>query len=391
MMQRANITCLRGFIRGTLIALVAGCAGLQIEQPFRPLPSDWTMYGGALSRSNQTAAVLTLPLTEAWQYNSTAGIAATPLVRDSVIIVCTLNGEIQAVDFATGRRIGYSVLESSIAGTPALNGTNLFVPLSSSKESFVCYNLHDGRKTWIQKSLGPLESSPLVTDQAVFVTTLDGTLNRLNKEDGEEIWKFSTKSKEERKPIRSSPATDGARAFFGCDDGFFYAVSLQTGELAWKYQTEKSIFASPIVAGAWAVVGSLDGFVYALDCTTGALGWRVSTGAPVYGSASTDGTTIFIGSSNGTLFALDARDGSLRWKFEAKSGISSAPLVSGTTLFFGSLDRIVYALETSTGKELWKYTAAGRVRVSPVLWGNALLVTSEDKFITCLRNDSKQP
>ncbi|HEX9615489.1 MAG TPA: PQQ-binding-like beta-propeller repeat protein, partial [Bacteroidota bacterium] len=360
------------------------CGGLRINRPLMTHPGDWLTFGGDPSRVNRTPARINPPLREVWQYNAQAGISGTPLVKDSVVVVATLHGEIQAVELRTGRRIGYKVLDAPLVGTPVLDKNRVVLALAGSDQSLLMMDLENGRQVWAVDA-GPIESSPLLYEEALYVGTLRGTVLAFNKATGEELWKFECGSKEHREPVRSSPSTDGTVLCFGNDDGYLYGLRLQSGELLWKTNTGASVFASPVVLEGLAVVGNLEGTIHAVDIQTGAVRWSYNTGSRVYGAVSASRRVVYSGSADGTLYALDLQTGSLLWTFAAESVINSAPLVAGELVFVGSLDKTLYALETDTGRERWRWAAEGRIKVSPVLWGDYLLITSEDKYITALR------
>ncbi len=374
----------RFVLLSVILALLAGCSGLRVQRLLRTNPSDWTTLGGGPSRTNATAATIVPPLVPIWEYNAQGGLATTPLVRDSVVIVTTLHGELQAITLSTGKRLGYVILESAIAGTPVLDGASVIVPLTEKTESLVCYDLRDGKRTWVFPA-GPIESSPLLLLGSLYVTTLDGVLIRVDRASGMEVWRYETAEKEKRKPIRSSPATDGENIIFGSDDGNLYAVDRMSGQLTWKHTGHRSVFAGPVVIDRNVVVGDLSGGVLCLDARTGAQQWTYETGSKVYAPAAAGMGTVYISSADGKLHALDAGTGRKKWIFSARSVLGSSPLVAGELLYVGSLDRTLYVLKAATGEEVWRYEALGRIRVSPVLWGAILLLTSEDKYITALR------
>ncbi|MBI4429580.1 MAG: PQQ-binding-like beta-propeller repeat protein [Ignavibacteriales bacterium] len=364
--------------------LVSSCSGLRVSRSLRVAQDDWVTLGGAPTRANQSPSAVIPPLMEQWQYNTIAGVAATPLVRDSVIILGTLNGEIQAVNFADGKRISYVSLDAPIAGTPVLHGTNVVVPLSSANSSLVCMSLKTPKRRW-SIAIGPIESSPLLLEDRLYVTTLEGKAYCLKAEDGSEVWQFKTAPNDERKPIRSSPASDGENIYFGCDDGGLYALGKQEGNLKWKFQTKGSLFATPVVLEEGVVIGSLDGSVYCLRSGNGELLWTFDTKSVIYGSASYDRKRIFVGTADGSCYALDARTGEPAWSASMKSVINTPPLAADNIVYIGSLDRTLRALNAETGKELWRYSAPGRIKVSPVSWRNTLLLIAEDRLLIALK------
>lgn len=361
-----------------------GCQGIQIDRPLRAGPEDWSTLGGSPSRLNRSASLATPPLRALWQYDAGSGIAATPLVRDSVLYVCTLKGELHAVDVNRGKRIGFINLDGAVTGTPVWNGSSMYIPISGENETVESVDVNNGSLNWRVKS-GQCESSPLFFEKRLYVTSLNGLLYALNAVNGDEIWKFETASEEIRKPIRSSPATDGELIVFGCDDGNVYAVTRSAGLLRWKYKTGGSIFASPILLHGRVLVGSLDGKMYCLELKTGSLYWSFDTRSVIFGTSSANDTLVFVGTTDGRCYALDVRNGDVAWVFDAKSVINSAPLVTNDLLYVGSLDKNLYAIKIQTGKEVWHFEAPGRIKVPPVIWNGILLVTSEDNDVTALK------
>jgi len=378
-----------------LSLLLASCSGIRIDRAFRAGPNDWTLYGGSPARANIAAVSLKPPFEEVWEYNALAGIAASPLVRDSMVVIATLNSEIQVVNLTTGKRLGYVALESAIAGTPALDGDGAIVPVAGGDVTLVSLSLRNSSERNWSIDLGPIESSPLLFDDAVYVTTMEGIAYCLKKKDGSEVWKYATGTDERRtpqrgtppwgKPVRSSPATDGQSIFFGSDDGNLYALEKASGSLKWKFNAGAPMFSTPVVSGKNVFVGTLGGVFYCIDASTGAMRWQYDAGAPIYGSAAANAQTAFVGASDGSCHAIDLATGKRVWKFQTKSGVNSAPLVAGELLYWGSMDRTLYVLDAQSGNEIWKYDALGRIKVPPVIWGEFLLVTSEDKYIVALR------
>lgn len=365
-----------------MLFLVAGCSGIRIKDGMFPRPDDWVMYGGDPSRTNVKQTTVQLPLHQVWQYNAQGGVSGTPLIRDSVVIIGTLHGEIQAANVGNGRRLGYKVVEGAIVGTPVLDGSRVIFAMSTPKESVAAINLERGDRVWTFAA-GPVESAPLLYDNWVYVTTLEGSLICIDKFTGEGVWTFTPEEKD--RSVRSSPATDGAVIVFGSDNGFVYGVDRQSGRMLWKTDIASSVFASPIIIGDLVIVGTVKGALVGLEKASGSLRWSYETGSRIYSAAAGTQSVVYAGSANGVLHALDVETGTLRWKFEAGSVIASAPLVTSGLIFIGSLDKKLYALDAATGRERWQFEAEGRIRVSPVLYGDFLLVTSEDKYVTALR------
>jgi outer membrane protein assembly factor BamB len=364
--------------------LASDCAGIRIQKRFAQKPFDWLMYGGTPTRTNESFSTLVPPLKPIWEYDALAGISGTPLVRDSVVLVGTLKGELHAINLVTGDRIGYSVMESALCGTPVWDEIYAYVACALGKETILGTSLRDGTRKWSGK-YGPIETSPLMLGEFLYVATLDGVLECLKKTDGTEFWKYEIGEKDERKPVRSSPASDGEVIVFGSDGGGIFAVERLTGTLRWKYQATTSVFATPVLSNGICVVGAIDGVLHALDTRTGALRWKYETGARIFAPAAATQQQVFIGTADGKVTALSLESGKKLWSFSCRSVVSSAPLIAGDILYVGSQDRNLYALRTSTGEKLWQWEAPGRIKVSPVIWGDIMLLTYEDRYVAALK------
>ena len=366
------------------ILLATGCAGIRIQRQLAQKPYDWLTYGGTVSRTNESFSTIVPPLKPTWEYDALAGISGTPLVRDSVVLVGTLRGELHAINLATGDRLGYAVMESAITGTPVWDEGNAYVACGLGTETLFCMSLRDGKRKWSGK-YGPIETSPLVVGEFLYVVTLDGTLQCLKKADGVEFWKYEYAGKDVRKPARSSPASDGEVIVFGSDGGGIYAVERLTGKLRWKYEAVASIFATPVLSNGVCVVGAIDGVLYALDTRTGELRWKYETGTRIYAPAAATQKQIFIGTADGKVTALSLESGKKLWSFSCRSVVSCAPLVAGDILYVGSQDRNLYALRMATGEKIWQYETPGRIKVSPVIWGDIMLLTYEDRYVAAMK------
>lgn len=366
------------------VFIAAGCAGLRFEGSFNTSEDDWTTYGGSERRAHAVSTDLAPPFEQVWTYNAQGGILATPLVRDNTLIVGTLHGELQVVSLTDGKRVGYVDLGGPIRGTPVLSGLYVIVPLLRDEGSLVYFGLREGRAFW-KANTGPIESSPLLVDDRVIVSTLEGAILCIRISNGEEAWRYAPGSKDRRKPFRSSPALAGDLILCGNDDGNLYAVRLVDGAPMWMSPTSAPVFAAPVVVGGTVIVANIDGVVRCVDAATGDLKWERRMAAPVYTSPSSDGTSLFVATASGEVAAFDARTGEPIWTWQGKSVINASPLVSTQHVYVGSLDNRLTVLDKSSGKHVWSVDLDGRIKVPPVIWKEHLIVAFEDRTVAAYR------
>ncbi len=88
--------------------------------------------------------------------------------------------------------------------------------------------------------------------------------------------------------------------YVGAGDGSLYKLDANQGVLKWRFQTQgRTIPAPAAVAGGTVYLGSSDNNVYALNAKNGTQLWQFQTGAPVLASPTVAGGVVYIGSSDG--------------------------------------------------------------------------------------------
>jgi outer membrane protein assembly factor BamB len=385
-------TAAGGYVPAVILLALAltGCAGLELSRPFRAMPEDWTQSGGDGGRRHVSPEPPLLPWKRVWQYNAQGGMLATPLVRDSIAILGTLNGELQAVELRTGKRLGYQKVGGPVRGTPALSGTMVMVPVSSPKAaSLIAIDVKEGRRVW-EMMLGPIESSLLLDNGRLFAATLEGRVFCLNAATGEEHWRYQVGTKNDRKPIRSAPAMISGLVVFGSDAGLVTALDAPTGQLRWSVRMSSSVFAGAAASEGTVVIGDLLGRVVGIDGATGSVQWTRELGSPVYASAAVEGGACYVPAADGRVVALDLRTGTEVWTFRAKSVVNASPLVAGSKLLVPSLDRSLTILDRRTGEAMDRIEVEGRVKVTPVVWQGMVLLSFEDKNVAAYVHEVRQ-
>jgi len=260
-----------------------------------------------------------------------------------------------------------------------------------------------GRQVWMRHTDGPVPSTPAIDHGRVFVGSYDGHLYALDAVTGALRWKFATDGERrfEAKGLHgmtprqqtfadmydvflSSPLVAGGRVYFGSGDGHVYALDADSGALKWKFATGDVVHASPAYADGVVVVGSWDGNLYALDAATGQSRWVFHGGTdPLIHNqqgfqsspAIVDGT-VFVGCRDGHLYAIDAATGQARWSIDtAGSWVVGSPAVSDGRVYFATSDSALYQVaDARTGALLQKESTQAYVFSSPEVAGELVLV-----------------
>jgi len=295
--------------------------------------------------------------------------------------------------FPTGARI--------VSSAVWRDGTVLF---GSDDGNVYAVDAATGRQRWMTHTGGPVASTPALAGDRVFAVSYDGRLYALDVHSGEVLWKFATEGERrfEAKGLHgmqprtqtfadmydvylSSPLVVDGKVVFGSGDGRVYAVDAASGKLAWKFATGDVVHASPAYADGLVVVGSWDGRLYALDAGTGAQRWAFQAGVdPLIHNqqgfqsspAIADGV-VYVGCRDGHLYAVDLHTGAPKWNVDTEgSWVNSSPAVAQGRVYFATSDTARYhVVDAATGRPA---QAVGSTQAyvfgSPTIAGNTVLL-----------------
>ena len=217
------------------------------------------------------------------------------------------------------------------------------------------------RPAW-QTPLGGAVQSRLVLDNgALYVTTMAGTLTRLDPATGTVAWTFRAGD-----AIFSAPCVAGEVAIVGSADHNVYAINASDGSVKWKTPTKGGVMAGAAIARGVACIASADKAIYGLDVATGEVKWTVQGGNLFQSVAATDGERFYVGGWDNYFRCIDATSGKELWKqflgrpqtmlpqFSAYAPAITSPAVADGLAYVSTNDGILHALRTVDGVEAWQ-------------------------------------
>lgn len=275
----------------------------------------------------------------AWQVSLRAGAWASPVVRDGIVYIGTIDGAMHA------RRAS------------------------------------DGAEVWKLSGHAPIYGTSLVTDEAVFVIDESSSLNCLERSTGTSRWRSQLYDGESPPPANPSynhrtaaPVLADGTLYAGSADGGLYAIDPATGSRNWRAEIGGPVLAAPAVARAELVVTSLDGSVVVVSALDGSELRRTKLpGGVTVTPAIVDGIAV-IGCRDYILYGLNLADLSIAWRYSYWfSWVESTPRVDGTTVYVGSSDyRRVSAIDAVNGKAIWAADTGGLTWGTPAIAGNTV-------------------
>lgn len=215
---------------------------------------------------------------------------------------------------------------------------------------------------WQSKIPGKGQSSPVIWDQLVFVTSIEGTMKEnchivcLSLKDGAEQWRQTIDSAQ---PVRSTytqsraaptPVVDGERVYAFFETGNIIAIDHQ-GSVQWQraLTEDYGAFESTIgLASSLALVDEVlvvlidhegPSYLLGLDVKTGETRWKTErTSRSSYASPGVvpvAGAKQIVCSSSGSIDGYDPKTGEMLWTYEENVGgnRTGAPLAFADGMF----------------------------------------------------------
>ena len=326
----------------------------------------WAQYGHDPERLRVATGVsLAPPFRRVWRFRARSLVEFPPAVAYGRLYFANNDGVLFAISAKTGKRAWKYVSGRCQAMSPAVDGHMVYAtflnrpPCNASggnhQGQLVALWAGSGRVRW-RKTIGPSESSPVVSGGSVFVGDWAGRVHSFSARTGRRWWVFQAGGK-----VKDGLAVSGGRVFFGAYDSHVYALDETTGKLLWKASAQPrfghpgEFYATPAVAYGRVFIGSTDGKEYAFGAATGHLLWSQSTGGYVYSSAAVWRRRVFAGSYSGSFFCFDAATGDILWSFRSNGRISGSPTVIAGRVYFATLAGRTYALNATTGGLLWTF------------------------------------
>jgi outer membrane protein assembly factor BamB len=272
-----------------------------------------------------------------WDYDSGAGIGATPAVDGDRIFCGNYSGRAFAVRGKDGAEAWSVELGARIVASPSAGKKHVFFATQAGE--VVALRKKDGREAWRYAVGGKLRSTPLAAGDDVFVAGSDGEMLCLEQGSGKMRWVHDVGS-----PVQSSPVLVDGRLLFGCKNGTVCAVSAKKGEPLWTLETKGAVSSTPAPGKDLVYVGSSDRRLYAVRPQTGDVAWSFPVQAAILSTPTVRDGKVYVTAYDKHTYVLDAKDGRQLAKLRLKAPIYSSPLVAEGRIYCGSNDGTLYCM-----------------------------------------------
>jgi len=240
-----------------------------------------------------------------------------------------------------------------------------------------------------------LRNGCLVTNEKIYVPSLDSLVYCFDAETGQEIWQ----TKVNGLSVTLHEINNGILYITAgmvdvrSNSFILVAINSDSGDIIWETEPGKAK-SGLIVSGGTIIYSRNDGYLVSLDLASRDIIWEKR--APhdyTQITMASDSGLLVIGSRNqnttGTLLdvipnymtAWDLKTGHEKWEYATAMSITSSPVIYGNRVFFGCMDRNIYSLDLQTGLKSWRFYTGNKVWSTASVAYDRVFITSGDAAV----------
>jgi len=315
-----------------------------------------------------------------------------PAVRDGVVYVVDMEGDLRALDAETGAQSW--LVETGLPASAGPGVGNDLVVIGTSEAQVVAFSLESGEERWRRDLSSEILAAPAVGDDVIVVHTADGKLVGLNAPDGEQLWIYDHKVPVLTLRGSSSPVISGGTVYCGLAGGKMVALALDTGLVEWEQHVTVpsgrsdlermvDVDADPLVYSGTVYGAAYQGDVAAMGEGSGKIFWKREMS--VYNNMAANWQQLAVTDARGNVWSLDPDSGSARWRQQAlKNRALTAPAIQGDYTVVGDFEGYLHWLSSADGSMAARMDVGDAIVAPPVAVDDVLYVLTSDGRLVSL-------
>jgi outer membrane protein assembly factor BamB len=263
-------------------------------------------------------------------------------------------------------------LQSRCYAQPIIDGNNVYVV--SQKGEVVSGDIETGKKNWSIMVDGPILGDPDFNQQHIFVSTQNGSMVALKKNDGRVFWRANYPAESFTAPL----TVEKEMLLAPSRTGTLFAFSTRDGHLLWKHEGNRKYNTKVIVHNQYLFIGGWndDFYCFRMD---GSVNWKYKASHVIVENALAHNNDVYFTAHDYYIYASEIPTGKLKWRFRADFKEPTEILLIGNELLFGS-NAFLEILDPQTGKRIRKIKTP-RIIDRLYSWNNKCVFVSNNVYI----------
>ena len=285
-----------------------------------------------------------------WQYrvgypSKKKSVFSSPVIAGKLVIFGAYDGNVYALDKATGQVVWVSFEADWVGSSPAvapdlgLVFIGLEFGLWRKHGGIAALDIATGKTVWLDRSHQALtHASPtyIAESAQVVIGSNEGKVRLYDAEKGDLLWTFTTFGGADYSELSDSGFGSGEikqgiayykindYLIFGATDGFLYVLNRQNGHLVFHYKCGFAVWATPYLEGSRVYFTSLDKRLRCLELNTLTIIWEKEIdGTRIFSSPTIIEGRLYVGTNAGRLHELDPNTGESLGYFQATERITN--------------------------------------------------------------------
>ena len=360
------------------IALLTGCSSVSVN------PLDWFGKDTGPKMAELPELRSAVPTSLLWQASvGSAGSAVfTPAFAGGSVYAAAQDGTVVRFE-AGGRQVWRVNAGKTLSGGVGSDGR--LVVVGTAEGEVIAIEAATGAARWRARVSSEVLSAPAVAGDIVVVRSADSRIFALDPQDGKRRWVYqrSTPTLSVRTPVGA--LVSRGFVFAGFSGGRLVALATGNGALRWEgavalprgateLERVTDVIGLPFVAEREVCAVAYQGRVACFDLGTGNAMWSRAMSST--SGLDADSRYIFVSDEKGAVHALDRSSGSSVWTQDRlfRRGLT-APLALGRQIAVGDVQGYVHFLAREDGSFVGRTATDGSpIQAEPVRLENGFIV-----------------
>lgn len=261
-----------------------------------------------------------------------------------------------------------------------------------------CFNLK-GKLLWDYDTFGDITAKPIIIEDKLVITTVQGELTIFDAVSGEQIETIGFDDYIVAPPvffnhtgvknlILPKQTNSNKAIFIATASGKVYCYDFETLQEIWTNNEAKDMIeTAPIVIGNQIIYGSWDTNIYSIDANNGSTIWKWKGNKSFYYSSAacqliTDGKYLYFASPDKLVHAVDLRLGTTKWEKDNYNAWESIGISNDNkALYIKSGEDKLYVISPQNGN-LIKTVNIGfgldTMPTEPIEWNKKIVFSSQN-------------
>lgn len=351
---------------------------------------NWPLFRGDESLSGYTSRSLPEQPELKWIHRSGVRTISSPVVERGTAYWCDVKGVVRGVDIEGQEAFEFD-LQTPVEATPLLKDSMLYIGTIEGR--LVALSLSKRDTLWSYATEGQISASPNLVKfdgrDAVLFGSYDNYLYCVDRLTGESINRFMSGYY-----INGAVAVKDSYALFGGCDAWLRVIDCQSGEMSDSLEMEGYIPSSAAMSGDYGYLGDYVGNIFEVQLEDGRIVAQrtmipADEGGEYVSVPAVSPTMIYVLTSDKYLHAIDRRGGELKWKYLLKGSVGeSSPVVADDQVVVCTRTGVVTILDARSGEQKWEYDTGEPIVASPAVVKDHFYILTSRGTLFCFGEKS---